>query len=100
MSEFKGTPGPWKISDESEKWNRIVDCHNENLIVTCYAMQSSDDYNAKLIASAPEMLQVLQRLDAQLRKAWDEGRLPWDVIDTETTRATKIIITKALGTDQ
>jgi hypothetical protein len=72
MSEFKGSKGPWLISDGSEKWNRIVDV-NGDLITTCFAMQNEDDANARLIAAAPELLEALQDAEKALFAALDNA---------------------------
>ena len=63
MSEFKGTKGEWKINPRA---SRNVQC-NGTTIANCSAGQSGDDEhieiaNAKLIACAPEMLEMLKRV--------------------------------------
>jgi hypothetical protein len=96
MSEFKGSKGPWLISDGSEKWNRIVDA-NGDLITTCFAMQKEDDANARLIAAAPELLEALQ----DMLSGWKYIRqthgdlygVGWDRAEQKATE----VISKALG---
>lgn len=61
MENFKGTKGIWEINPRSL---RNVKC-NELTIANCSAGQSGDkeeeeNANAKLIATAPELLEALQ----------------------------------------
>jgi phage shock protein A len=44
-----------------------------------------------------ELLDVLQKLNAVLKKAWNERRLPYDVVPIELVRATYAAIAKAEG---
>jgi len=61
MKEFKGTQGPWHVSDEgklvirNDKWYMPV--------ASCgYRENNEESANARLIAAAPELLDVLQKL--------------------------------------
>ncbi|MBY4887744.1 hypothetical protein K5Y32_07330 [Pantoea sp. DY-15] len=95
MSEFSGSKSPWLISDESDKWNRIVDA-NGDLITTCFAMQNEDDANARLIATAPELLEALQEMVAIVKKHTypqpDKPSSTWGRME-----AAESVIAKALG---
>lgn len=68
MSEFKGTPGPWRVS---EMRGDLIDIrHNDegigaislNLahVVARRSWLKEAEANAKLIAAAPELLEALQ----------------------------------------
>lgn len=70
MKEFKGTPGPWRVS---EKRGDLIDIrHNNNGIgaislnlahvVARQSWLKEAEANAKLIAAAPELLEALQEL--------------------------------------
>lgn len=70
MKEFKGTPGPWRVS---EKRGDLIDIrHNSNGIgaislnlahvVARQSWLKEAEANAKLIAAAPELLEALQYL--------------------------------------
>ena len=82
MKEFKGTPGPWRVS---EKRGDMIDIrHNDNEIgaislnlahvVARQSWLKEAEANAKLIAAAPELLEVLLHLvevyDDQTGKQW------------------------------
>ena len=56
MKEFKGTKGEWGVTTNEYT--------GEYFLVTKdgYATFSEDEYNAKLIAAAPELLKALQYL--------------------------------------
>lgn len=68
MGKFKGTPGPWRVS---EKRGDLIDIrHNGNGIgaislnlahvVARQSWLKEAEANAKLIAAAPELLKALQ----------------------------------------
>ena len=68
MEKFKGTPGPWRVS---EKRGDLIDIrHNSNGIgaislnlahvVARQSWLKEAEANAKLIAAAPELLEALQ----------------------------------------
>lgn len=70
MEQFKGTPGPWRVS---EKRGDLIDIrHNSNGIgaislnlahvVARQSWLKEAEANAKLIAAAPELLEALQRI--------------------------------------
>jgi len=63
MLKFKHTPGPWEIREWDIYKNSNGDLvftieTKENVIAQTFSTKNSA--NAKLIASAPEMLEVLQ----------------------------------------
>jgi hypothetical protein len=76
MAEFKGTKGTWiiKKGSEKKKWERrfyvesqnICDsCNTNNSRHICVSLESAvgfkeAEYNAKLIATAPELLDFIQ----------------------------------------
>lgn len=82
MKEFKGTPGPWRVS---EKRGDMIDIrHSDNGIGSISlnlahvaARQSwlmEAEANAKLIAASPDLLSALQHLvevyDSEDGKQW------------------------------
>ena len=99
MKEFKGTPGPWRVS---EKHGDLIDIrHNDNGIgaislnlahvVARQSWSKEAEANAKLIAAAPELLEALQKL---LRKAYKQN---WNDAYPEETQSAQAAINKALG---
>lgn len=68
--EFKGTKGEWKAKKNPVFWE--VNCDSKNKILRIHVMQYSKDikndfhhgleneYNAKLIAAAPDLLNALK----------------------------------------
>lgn len=68
MVEFKGTPGPWRVSEKVGDFIHIRHDNNEpgamSLNLTHVTARSSwsqeAEANARLIAAAPELLEALQ----------------------------------------
>lgn len=60
MSEFKGTPGPWKI----DKYGRVIDVLGMTIAARGIANPMVADpeswANSKLVSAAPELLDALQ----------------------------------------
>jgi len=94
MKDFKGTPGPWVAADtviESEG-SCIAEINGDD------TSWEQDEYNATLMAAAPELLEALQELFAdykQLADSVDAGF--WDLEDTEVGKKSLAAIAKALG---
>lgn len=73
MKEFKGTPGPWRVS---EKRGDLIDIRHDNNepgamslnlahVVARTSWLKEAEANAKLIAAAPELLEALRYLEAR-----------------------------------
>ena len=99
MKEFKGTPGPWRVS---EKRGDLIDIrHNDNGIgaislnlAHVIARQSwlkEAEANANLIAAAPELLEALQKM---VSKAYKQN---WNDAYPEELQSAQAAINKALG---
>ena len=60
MKDFKGTKGKWNI--EKMKYSFLISCDNPNWDI-CQTISDTkiDEANAKLIASAPEMFEMLKQ---------------------------------------
>lgn len=70
MTQFKGTPGPWRVS---EKRGDLIDIRHENnepgamslnlaQVIARQSWLKEAEANARLIAAAPELLEALQNL--------------------------------------
>lgn len=70
MSEPNHSPGPWKVAKTDDGDFGIVSRYNEWL-AKCYPW-AKPEANAKLIAAAPEMLEVLRWLDNEMDCRDDE----------------------------
>ena len=92
MAQFKGTPGPWRVS---EKCGDLIDIRHENnepgamslnlaQVVARQSWLKEAEANARLIAAAPELLEALQDLQARA------------CIYVNTSKA-KAVINKATG---
>lgn len=97
MSEFKGTPGPWEVDRNNVHSGRIATIHHciGNDWVEVWSpdwpdTEEKQEANARLISTAPELLEALQELVFLYEH--DEGCREL----TEYTRA-KEAIKKALG---
>jgi len=63
MSETKFTPGPWSVSLAGAKQFGICSAHSETYVARTWPIEvGSVEANAKLIATAPDMLRALQML--------------------------------------
>lgn len=80
MTQFKGTPGPWKISGNWVETNDIPIAK----IINCKPGSGTYLANKQIIAAAPELLEALQDLQARA------------CIYVNTSKA-KAAITKATG---
>lgn len=63
--KFKGTPGPWEIADIDDGWKDCVSARSANGNVIAVAEtdnKEAAEADARLIAAAPDMLEVLQDL--------------------------------------
>lgn len=74
MKEFKGTPGPWHVSDEGTLVIRDDMWFSHVASNIGYPTDDEDAANANLIAASPELLSALQQLleiyDDQSGKVW------------------------------
>ncbi len=76
MKEFKGTKGPWEYIDMdadsiSEISSTMIVCGDVVLAVvgpTGHSSLPEDEYNANLIAAAPDLLEELQLTLGALRE--------------------------------
>jgi len=101
MSEFKGTPGPWRVS---EKRGDLIDIRHQNNepgamslnlahVVSRLSWLKEAEANAQLIAAAPELLKELQLLVACVIDLENYYDFSADVIVEDAQAA----IAKALG---
>jgi len=56
MTTPQHTPGPWTLVNEGMRWCVKTDPTH------VYAFRSDDEANARLIAAAPEMLDIIREL--------------------------------------
>lgn len=99
MSTTKHTPGPWRI--ESHK--RLV-AENGYCVAILYTGDNGPDSdlvckaNARLIAAAPELLTVVERVRALEKSVEDKGLLDISPVDLgELFSAARAAIAKAGG---
>lgn len=91
MKDFKGTPGPWNYCADEPDW---VTDSNDNIAVARVTRYNTDaeaqHANAKLIAAAPELLEVLKLILSY----HDDGNC---VLHKEDVSMARAAINKALG---
>ena len=68
MKEFKGTKGKWYTIENND--NILISCDNPNWHI-CETLSNleTDKSNAKLIASAPEMFEMLKDLQNEFKNS-------------------------------
>ena len=99
MKEFKGTKGEWKA--EKPKWSNGFwyvnnELNNSGAIATCYNVFGLEtdletEANAKLIASAPELLEVLQEAVNIQKENYGNGMNTHLALSSWVKRAEKAI---------
>lgn len=103
MKEFKGTPGPWRVSEKRGDFIDIRHNNNEpgamslNLahIVSRLSWLKEAEANAHLIAAAPELLEALQEI---LDVYGDTGAANfWSINESVSGIKARTAINKALG---
>ena len=60
MSEFRGTKGKWEVVAQNETGALITGMNGNESICTVWGSVDEFEANAKLIESAPEMLEMLK----------------------------------------
>ncbi|MFF0984711.1 hypothetical protein [Proteus mirabilis] len=81
--EFKHTPAPWNLNKRPDGFN-IYDEHSGGFVA-----HVPKEYNAHLIASAPELLEQLTRLRNKIASYKPDDDDDLDIVDA--------VIAKALG---
>ncbi|EMN1229820.1 hypothetical protein RCG72_004421 [Enterobacter roggenkampii] len=63
MKEFKGTPGPWKVSRTGKSIGSVSGGDDPSMLLVAwaepYANPAHQEANANLIAAAPDLLEAL-----------------------------------------
>lgn len=113
MNAFKGTPGPWSLSEGWIDKHVSVDAKEHGAIALVLSDMESDytcsevkrtakrlelSANANLIAAAPELLEALQDLFEDYKALADSGDAGfWRLEDQESGKKAMLAIAKALG---
>lgn len=78
--KFKGTKGKWNIDEDKKSNQLVVTNHNETKAIAFLPFHNIDTKsNAKLIASAPELLESL----IQALSLLEEANLPDCLLETQ-----------------
>lgn len=100
MSETKHTPGPW-INDLGEFVRHPLDEFTSVHVATIYGASGIGEAqaNARLIAAAPELLEMLKRAAGGLRNLIEVGKLTGGWADDAKTYTAEYdaVIAKAEG---
>lgn len=103
MNEFKGTPAPWEVIEHNWSDTSImagdrtvcsISIYHEGTEETQEQLEDEVSANAKLIASAPDLLEALQHLIKEWDKVTDVFPL---MANEEAYIKAKQIVKKALG---
>lgn len=92
MKEFKGTQGEWQtgiydtpnLYDQPDLSETQVVCRGEDICVLWPTSNNEEEFNAKLIAAAPELLEALQSIEN------DDGSIPatiWEMRNEAISKA-------------
>jgi hypothetical protein len=82
MSKFKGTKGRWYLQSYSDAYTNIIRCDNGKGNETLYLMSTSQSsnpeerYNAKLMASAPLLLDKLEHCVGIIKQLVELNLIP------------------------
>lgn len=98
MSEFKGTPGPWKVT---YRHIQKVVAENGALIATCNRLGSLIELQAtaRLIAQAPELFRIVSRL-ADLSDGLNNSNSGAEEMACRLAEQARAAIAKATGEPQ
>lgn len=99
--DTKFTPGPWSVTDRKSGVLVVGAGHNCTVAVVMAPPAGDRNYNARLIANAPELLAALREctddLEAEI-KAREAGELPRRIArDMATVLRAREVISKAIG---
>lgn len=98
MDKFEGTPGPWSVDAVNYRDYGIVSDANGEEVTTLPAERAEHDFNAMLIAAAPELLEALQVLFNSYKALADSGDAGfWSLEDYPEGQKALAAIAKALG---
>lgn len=105
MEDFKGSRGPWNIDRNNVHSGQIATVHHciGNDWVEIWSpdwpdTEEKQEANAKLILSAPELLESLQELFAHYKELADSGDAGnWKLEDEPVGKKAMAAIDKALG---
>ena len=91
----KHTPGPWAIGHSFTADIAIREPSGECVAVTCELCEGEAEANARLIASAPELLAALRDCEARLTLLIESGR--GKLLDVTARNTSRAVIAKATG---
>ncbi len=103
---MKHTPGPWEAAELLPDAAPIISVAGTYEIRTPYYDVATwvpnggpirKEADALLIADSPALLKTLAELNDALRLAWDERRLPADIIPAELAQRTSALVAKHTG---
>ena len=100
MSESKHTPGPWGIKPFINSPSADIDARSGESIATVWDVSDVNvEANARLIAAAPDMLDVLKSLTATARtfRNVPKDKQEWTPIDDENLDAAFALLAKIEG---
>lgn len=100
QSKATWTPGPWHVGESHTDEPAIRNTDNDCVAVACELLEGEADANARLIASAPELLAALEAvagsLDSCLRSKTSEKM--WREVAFLNREFARAAITQAKGT--
>lgn len=77
MSNPKHTPGPWAVDPmETARGEKLVRCMYGALTASNIIAKDILPHNARLIASAPELLEACQKALLDLQDVYEHAELP------------------------
>ncbi len=91
----KHTPGPWIPVAVEGGWDGVAENENRNSVIC--ALRLNNPANARLIATAPELLEALRGIDEAYCRAGDSLSREERAEDRKRLMAARAAIAKATG---
>ena len=87
------TPGPWYVTGQDYRAGRVVDSRSYEICVPLVETEAQGFANARLIASAPDLLDALELCVTDLERL----NACYGIMESNETIAARAAIAKATG---
>lgn len=98
--EYYGTPSPWELTPDTGGDGTGLEVTYNNKVVCDLTYSRNRSHDPMLIAMAPDLLDISQRLCIQLEKTISENKLTASKETKKTILAAYKVIASAFGDDR